>query len=277
MDRVEVKGAVIPKIGFGTFQLDADVARARVREALEVGYRHIDTAQMYKNEEAVGAGLRDGGVPRDEIFLTTKVWPDRFADGDLQRSAEESLERLKLDYVDLLLLHWPNPEISLSETIGALNDVRKRGLAKHIGISNFNVALIREAVAASEAPLVTNQVEYHPWLSQDPVRQELARHGMSLTAYCPLGQGKLLEEPVIQRLAQAYGKEPGQVVLRWHYQQPDVIAIPRTSKAERVRSNLDIFDFELSEAEMSEISGLARSDGRIINPANLAPAWDNAA
>ncbi|WP_022728809.1 aldo/keto reductase [Fodinicurvata sediminis] len=277
MDSVEANGARIPKIGFGTFQLDADVARARVRDALDAGYRHIDTAQMYKNEDAVGAGLRDSGLQRKDIFLTTKVWPDRFADGDLQRSVNESLDRLKLDYVDLLLLHWPNPEIPLSETIGALNDVRKRGLAKHIGISNFNVALIREAVAASEAPLVTNQVEYHPWLSQDPVRQELERHGMALTAYCPIGQGKLLEEAVIQRIAKAHGKEPGQVVLRWHYQQPDVIAIPRSSKAERVRSNLDIFDFELSEAEMQQISGMARSDGRIINPAHLAPAWDNAA
>lgn len=276
MKTVHANGADIPAIGFGTFQLEPETARARVRDALAAGYRHIDTAQMYNNEEAVGAGIRDSGLARDEIFVTTKVWVDRFRDGDLQRSTEESLQRLGLDSVDLLLLHWPNPDIPLEETIGALNDVRQRGMARHIGVSNFTVALTREAVAASDAPLITNQVEYHPYLSQEPVRQELARQGMALTAYCPLGQGRVLQDPVIARIASDHGKDPGQVILRWHYQQPDVVAIPRSSRAERVRSNLEIFDFELSEAEMSAISGLAREDGRIINPASLAPAWDNA-
>lgn len=276
MKVVHANGADIPAIGFGTFQLEPETARARVHDALAAGYRHIDTAQMYNNEEAVGAGIRDSGLARDEIFVTTKVWVDRFRDGDLQRSAEESLQRLGLDAVDLLLLHWPNPEVPLEETIGALNDVRQRGLARHIGVSNFTVALTREAVAASDAPLVTNQVEYHPYLSQDPVRRELARQGMALTAYCPLGQGRVLQDPVIARIASDHGKDPGQVILRWHYQQPDVVAIPRSSRAERVRSNLEIFDFELSEAEMNAISGLAREDGRIISPASLAPAWDNA-
>ncbi|MDN3518090.1 aldo/keto reductase [Aquisalimonas lutea] len=276
MKVVHANGADIPAIGFGTFQLEPDTARARVHDALAAGYRHIDTAQMYNNEEAVGAGIRDSGLARDEIFVTTKVWVDRFRDGDLQRSAEESLQRLGLDAVDLLLLHWPNPEVPLEETIGALNDVRQRGMARHIGVSNFTVALTREAIAASDAPLVTNQVEYHPYLSQDPVRRELARQGMALTAYCPLGQGRVLQDPVIARIASDHGKDPGQVILRWHYQQPDVVAIPRSSREERVRSNLEIFDFELSEAEMNAISGLAREDGRIISPASLAPAWDNA-
>ncbi|WP_440994948.1 aldo/keto reductase [Arhodomonas sp. SL1] len=276
MKLVETNGADIPKIGFGTFQLEPEVAQARVRDALAVGCRHIDTAQMYNNEAAVGEAIRDSGVPREDIFVTTKVWVDRFRDGDLQRSTEESLKRLGLEYVDLLLLHWPNPEVPLEETVGALNDTRRRGMTRHIGVSNFTVNLLREAVAATEYPLVTNQVEFHPHLSQAPVREELARHDMALTAYCPLGQGRVLEEPAIRRIAEAHGKDPGQVVLRWHYQQPDVIAIPRSARAERVRSNMDLLDFELSDAEMAEISSLAREDGRIINPDSLAPAWDNA-
>lgn len=276
MDAIEAGGARIPRIGFGTFELEPQVAYARVGDALAAGYRHIDTAQIYGNEAAVGAAIRESGVPRDQIFLTTKVWVDRFRDGDLQRSAEESLERLGLDYVDLLLLHWPNPQVALAETIGALNDARRRGLTRHIGVSNFTVALIGEAAAASEAPLVTDQVEYHPYLSQAPVREALARQGMVLTAYCPLGKGRVLKDPVIGRIAREHGKDAAQVVLRWHYQQPDVVAIPRSSKAERVRSNLDIFDFELGESEMAAISALARPDGRVISPAGLAPAWDNA-
>jgi len=276
MEHVEANGARIPKIGFGTFELDAQTAESRVRDAIEAGYRHIDTAQMYRNEAAVGAGIRGSGLDRDELFVTTKVWPDRFRDGDLQRSVQESLERLGLDRVDLLLLHWPNTEVPLEETIAALNDVRSNGLTRHIGVSNFTVALIRQAVEASEAPLVTDQVEYHPNLSQAPVREELARQGMALTAYCPLGKGRALRDATVQRIAKAHGKDPAQVVLRWHYQQPDVVAIPRSSKAERVRSNFDIFDFQLSESEMQELHGLARSDGRIISPGGLAPAWDNA-
>jgi len=277
MESVDVKGASLPKLGFGTFELPGATARARVAEALETGYRHIDTAQMYGNESDVGAGIRDSGLDRGNIWLTTKVWVDRFRDGDLQRSAEESLERLGTDYLDLLLLHWPNPDVPLAETIAALNDVRRRGLARHIGVSNFTVALVREAVSHSDAPLVTDQVEYHPRLSQAPVLTELRRQGMALTAYCPLAKGRMFRDETVTAIAERHGKHPAQVILRWHYQQPGVVAIPRSSKAEHVRANFDIFDFELSDDEMRRISGLAREDGRIINPASLAPDWDNAA
>ena len=276
MDYVDANGARIPKIGFGTFELDSATAAARVPDALEAGCRHIDTAQMYGNEEGVGRGLRDSGLDRQDIFLTTKVWPDRYRDGDLQRSAAESLDRLGLDYVDLLLLHWPNPDVPLEETVGALNEVASQGLTRHIGVSNFTVALLDQAVAASTRPLVTNQVEYHPYLSQAPVLEALARHGMALTAYCPLGKGRAIGDGTVRRIADAHGKSPAQVVLRWHYQQPGVVAIPRTSRAERVPANLDIFDFELSDQDMAAIHALARADGRIISPAGLAPAWDNA-
>lgn len=276
MEYVESAGARIPKLGFGTFQLDDDNAREMVRTALEAGYRHIDTAQMYGNETGVGRGIADAGVPREDIWLTTKAWVDRFRDGDLQRSARESLARLGVDSVDLLLLHWPNPDIPLEEAIGALNDVRDQGLARHIGVSNFPVALVREAEGLSRAPLVTDQVEYHPYLSQAPLLEALRERGMALTAYCPLGQGGVLNDGTIAAIARDHDRTPAQVILRWHYQQPGVVAIPRSRRAEHVRANFDILGFSLSDEEMRRISGLARADGRVVNPAGLAPEWDNA-
>jgi diketogulonate reductase-like aldo/keto reductase len=276
MEYVTVHGADIPKLGFGTFRLQDTAAADATAAALAAGYRHIDTAQVYENEREVGQALADSGVPRDEIFLTTKVWVDRFRDGDLQASVRESLERLGVDHVDLLLLHWPNPEVPLEETVAALNEVRGDGLTRHIGVSNFTVELLDRAVAASDAPLVTDQVEYHPQLSQAPVLEALRRHGMALTAYCPLGQGRAVDEPVVKEIAANHGKDPGQVILRWHYQQPGVIAIPRSSKPGRIRSNLEILDFALSDDEMRQLSELARPDGRIVDPESLAPKWDTA-
>ena len=277
MQSHEVHGARIPKIGMGTFRLDNQLAAERIKEAIDIGYRHIDTAQMYANEQGVGTALKSSRIAREELFVTTKIWPDRFQEGDLQRSVAESLERLQLDAVDLLLLHWPNPNVPLDETIAALNAVVENGWTRHIGLSNFTVPLIREAVALSQRPLVTNQVEYHPRLSQAPVLEELARHDMALTAYCPLGQGRLLDHPAIGEIATGHGKTPAQVILRWHYQQPGVIAIPRSSRAERLRENFSILDFSLTDAEMATLHRLEHPDGRIINPAELAPSWDQIA
>jgi diketogulonate reductase-like aldo/keto reductase len=276
MQHVNANGAKIPAIGFGTFELEPADAESMVAHALEVGYRHIDTAQMYKNEEAVGRGLKQSGLDREDIFLTTKVWTDQFADGDLQASVRESLNKLDTDYVDLLLLHWPNPDISLKETLGALNEVREQGLARNIGISNFTTTLIEEAVGQSTAPLATNQVEFHPYISQQPVLDKLAEHGMALTAYCPLAQGRVFSEPTLERIGKAHGKNGGQVALRWLVQHGDVVVIPRSSKKEHVTNNFDIFDFELTEEEMREVEALHSEDGRIINP-SFAPDWDNAA
>lgn len=276
MQYVNANGAQIPALGFGTFELEPADAEAMVAHALEVGYRHIDTAQMYKNEEAVGRGIAKSGVAREDIFLTTKVWTDQFSDGDLQASVRKSLEKLGTDYVDLILLHWPNPEISLKETLGALNDVREQGLARNIGVSNFTAHLIDEAVSQAGVPLATNQVEYHPFLSQKPVLDKLAEHDMALTAYCPLAQGRVFSEPTLDRIGKAHGKNGGQVALRWLIQHGNVIAIPRSTKPEHVASNLEIFDFDLTEEEMREIAGLHSEDGRIINP-SFAPDWDNAA
>lgn len=276
MEYTNANGTDIPSIGFGTFELEPRDAEAMTRHALKIGYRHVDTAQMYDNEEAVGAGIKQSGVAREDIFLTTKLWIDDFANGDLQQAAQKSLDRLATDYLDLLLLHWPNPDISLAETMDALNDVRDRGLARHIGISNFTTTLIDAAVEKSRAPLVTNQVEYHPYLSQAPVKNTLAKHGMALTAYCPLARGQVFGDTTLKRIGETHGKNAGQVALRWLLQQGDVIAIPRSTNPDHVASNFDVFDFELSDDQMRDITALQREDGRLISP-SFAPAWDNAA
>jgi diketogulonate reductase-like aldo/keto reductase len=266
-------GASIPAIGFGTWRLTGAVARDAVAEALRVGYRHIDTAQVYDNEREVGEGLRRSGIPRDEVFLTTKVWTDRYRESDLQRSVEESLRRLKVEQVDLLLLHWPNPDVPLAETIRALNGARAAGLARAIGVSNFPIRLLREAVELSRAPLATNQVEYHPFLDQTAMLRELRAHGMILTAYSPIAKGKVHGEPTLAAVAAAHGKTPSQIALRWLLQQEGVAAIPRSSRKERIAENFAVFDFELDGEQMARIGALGSREGRLTSP-SFAPEWD---
>ena len=269
-------GAEIPKLGFGTWKLKGEDASNAVKVALDAGYRHIDTAQAYENEAQVGAGLKASGVARDDVFVTTKVWMSRFGAGDLEASVKESLSRLDLDHVDLILLHWPNPDFRLEETISALNAVRAGGLSRHIGVSNFTTKWLGEATACSTAPLAVNQVEYHPFLDQTPVLDALKDYGMGLMAYCPIAQGRVFEEPTLKDIAAAHGKNPAQIALRWLIQQDPVCAIPRSSKAEHIRSNFDIFDFQLSQDEMARIGALKSSTDRLIDP-SWAPAWDVAA
>jgi diketogulonate reductase-like aldo/keto reductase len=273
MQIVEANGARIPAMGLGTMTLKENVCVDIVSAALRGGYRHLDTAQMYGNEREVGEGMRASGVKREDVFLTTKAWHNRLAAGDLERSVDESLERLKLPQVDLLLIHWPNAAIPLRETLGALAKVKRAGLTKHIGVANFTVALIEEAVRLSDEPLVTNQIEVHPFIDRSKVIAACRRHGISVTAYCPLARGKVPGNPTIERIAKAHGKSAGQVALRWLVQQ-GIIPIPRTAKTERLKENLAVFDFTLAPAEMSEIGALARPDGRVVNPAH-APKWDD--
>jgi 2,5-diketo-D-gluconate reductase B len=273
MHEVESHGARIPALGLGTWQLSGEVARRMVGYALDIGYRHVDTAQMYGNEAEVGAAIADSSVPRGEIWLTTKIWPDNFRARALLRAAEQSVRTLRTE-PDLLLLHWPSPNVPLEETMGALNEAKRRGLTKHIGISNFTVALIREALALTEEPLVVNQVEYHPFLDQNAALQEVRANGMALTAYSPLAKGRVFSDGTIARIAERHGKNPGQVALRWLIQQDGVAAIPRSSREANARTNLEIFDFELPEAEMAEIFALAHPRGREVNPAGVAPRWD---
>ena len=270
---VSANGADIPSIGFGTWPMKGQECDGAVSAALETGYRHFDTAAMYGNEADVGAALNRGPVAREDLFVTTKVWPEKLHAGPLRQSVEESLRLLGMDYADLLLIHWPNPDIPIAETLTAMAKARSDGLVRHVGISNFTVALIEEAVATDIVPLVANQVEYHPLLDQTKVLAACRRHGMALTAYLPLARGRLMDEPVIQKIANERGRAPGQIILRWHIQQPNGIAIPKSATPTRIRENFAIYDFELSDDEMAAISGLARPDGRQVNM-DIAPDWD---
>ncbi len=274
MHSVSGNGADIPAIGLGTWTLRDEAATKLVAAALEAGYRHIDTAMMYENEAAVGEGLRASGVARDDIFLTTKVWPGDIAAGDLQRSIEASLERLGVDRVDLALIHWPSKTVPLADSIAALNEVRTRGLARNIGVSNFNVALIEQAVALSAHPLACNQVEYHPFLNQDRVLAACRKHGLAMVSYCPLARGtELFGEAPVAEAAARHGKTSAQVVLRWHVQQDGVVAIPRSSDPGRIRENLGVFDFVLDAGEMAAIDALRTRASRICD-FEFSPEWD---
>jgi diketogulonate reductase-like aldo/keto reductase len=269
---ITAHGASIPSIGLGTWQLNGESCSAAVVSAIEAGYRHIDTAIGYGNEAAVGAGICASGIARDEIFVTTKIPPEQLAADDMLRAAEGSLERLKLDRVDLLLIHWPSQTLPASETIRSLGALKRRGLTRHIGVSNYTIALLDEAWAATEEPIVANQCEHHPYLDQDRLRAATARHGTAFVAYCPLGQADVLDEPAVTDIAGRFGRTPAQIVLRWQIQK-GCAAIPKSSHPARIRQNLDIFGFELSPADIAQIDGLRTEDSRICD-FSMAPAWD---
>jgi 2,5-diketo-D-gluconate reductase B len=263
MQFVEAKGARIPAIGLGTWDLRGRTCARIVEQALRLGYRHIDTAEMYENEREVGEGLRSSGVKRHDVFVTTKVWPTHFAPRDVERSTKDSLVRMRLSEVDLLLLHWPNPRIPLSETMGALCKMKQMGFACHIGISNFTPPLIEEALALASEPLVTDQIEWHPYLDQSEIVAACRKHGLSVTAYSPIARGKAAGDKILSSIGMAYGKTAGQVSLRFLLQEGAII-IPRTSKVERLAENLAIFDFALSDAEMVEIRKLGAARQSVL-------------
>jgi diketogulonate reductase-like aldo/keto reductase len=266
-------GAYIPAIGYGTSGL-GHVSAEQVATALKAGYRHIDTARKYGTERAVGDGIRASGVPRQEIFLCTKVSHEHLHAGDFARSVDASLGALRIDYVDLLLVHWPEKNTPLAETMAALAKAKRQGLARHIGVANFNIAMLDEAIRLCPEPLVTLQVECHPYLDQNKVIAACRERGLVLTAYCPLARGRLQGDPVLAAIARRTGKTFAQVALRWLVQQGMIAPIPRSSNAERIAQNIDVFDFELDEDDMRRIAALARPDGRIADPAGRAPAWD---
>ena len=264
MHFVEANGATIPAIGLGTWELRGRACARIVEQALRLGYRHIDTAQIYENEREVGEGVRASGIKRADIFVTTKIWTTHFAPNDLLRSAKESLARLRMTEIDLLLLHWPNPQVPLEETLGALAQVKELGLARNIGVSNFTVALIEVAVAACPAPLACNQVEYHPYLDQTKVLTACKSFGLALVAYSPVAKGRVKNAEALIRIGAGYGKSAAQVCLRWLIQQ-NVVAIPRTSKIERLSENIAVFDFKLTDTEMDEIFAMGTKQGRITD------------
>jgi len=263
----------IPALGYGTWQLKEKDCVNGVRKALDIGYRHIDTAQIYENEEYVGEAIKDSRIDRKEIFLVTKIWLSNVHDGALQRSLETSLKKLKTDYVDLLLIHWPVKEVSFAEQMKALAKVQKAGHSKLIGVSNFTVAQMTEVVEKIGAPIATNQVEYHPFLSQKLVYDYILAHGMFLTAYSPLARGKIYEAKDLKEIAHKHNKTVGQIALRWLVQQEGVAAIPKAAGEKHMRENFEIFDFTLDDRDMKVIHALAHPGGRLVNP-DFAPDWD---
>jgi len=276
MQIVSANGASIPALGFGTFRVPGPATERMVAHVLRNGYRHIDTAQIYGNEAEVGDGIRHSGIARADLFLTTKVWVENYRHEAFVASVDESLKKLKTDYVDLLLLHWPNATVPLAEQIGALNDVARAGKVRHIGVSNFNRVLMREAAALSELPLVTNQVEYHPYLDQSAVIETARSLGMSVTAYYAMADGKVLSDTPLKEIASRHGKSVAQIVLRWIVQQ-GLVVLSKTVSESRAMENAAIFDFALTQDEMAAIHALSRPDGRIVSPDGLAPVWDEAA
>lgn len=272
MEYVEAHGARIPVVGFGSMRLKEDAGREAILSAIRAGYRHIDTAAFYGNEKEVGDAIKASGVKREDLFVTTKVRDNNLKADDFARSVDNSLKLLDMPQVDLLLIHWPNAQVPQAESIGALNKAKRDGLAKHIGVANYTVALLKEAHALTKEPLVTNQIEVHPFLDQTKVIEASRGHGMSITAYCPIARGRVPGNPVLERIAKAHGKTASQVSLRWLVQQ-GLIVIPGSGKPERQKENFDVLDFSLRPAEMSEIATLKKPDGRVVNPPQ-APKWD---
>lgn len=268
---MHIQGIEVPKIGFGTFGLTGSTCKEGVKDALSIGYRHIDTARMYGNEEAVGQGIAESGLAREAIFLTTKLWHDELKHDQVISNAEESLQSLKTDYLDLLLIHWPSTqEVPLYETLEAFQQLKSQGKVKQFGVSNFPAGLLEKALAI--APIFCNQVEYHPYLGQERLLKLATQKDLLLTGYCPLGKGKVPEDPNLTKIGEQYGKTASQVALRWLYQQPNVAAIPRSGSHEHRVNNFDIFDFSLNEEEVQAISALNQGE-RMINPA-FAPEWN---
>jgi 2,5-diketo-D-gluconate reductase B len=263
MPAVTAQNPAMPVIGLGTWQLRGRLCARIVEQALRLGYRHIDTAEMYENEREVGEGLRASGLLRADVFVATKVWPTHFAPPELERAAKDSLTRLRLSEVDLLLLHWPSGKIPLAETIGALCSVKRAGITRHVGVSNFTGAILDEAVKLSPEPLFCNQIEIHPFLDQSATIAASRAYGMTVVAYSPIAKGAARNDAVLMRIGKAHGKTAAQVSLRFLLQQ-DLAVIPRTSKMERLTENFAVFDFELSPQEMAKIGKLARPAGAAV-------------
>ena len=267
---LEIQGSTVPKLGFGTWEILGRDCEEAVSDALEIGYRHIDTAQAYENEAEVGKALAASDIPRRELFLTTKLWRDDFAPDRVRPSVEGSLERLQVNCVDLLLLHWPNDEVPLEETLGALAQLRDEGLIQHFGVSNFPAGMLREALKV--APIFADQVEFHPFLGQDELVELAAEKDFMVTAYSPLARGKVPGDETLGEIGERHGKTAGQVALRWLLDKPNVATIPKASSHERRLENFEVFDFELSDEDRAAIEGLPK-DGRILDP-GFAPDWN---
>ena len=269
-ETIEVQGTRVPRLGFGTWQIEGSDATEAVRDALEIGYRQIDTARAYGNEAEVGAGIADSGVAREEIFLTTKIFPGDFEPDALKAAAEDSLRSLRTDYLDLLLLHWPDDSVPLERTLAALVELREAGRIRNLGVSNFPAGLLAQAL--EHAPVFCDQVEYHPFLGQGRLLELARERDLLITAYSPLAHGRVPDDETLAEIGSAHGKTAGQVALRWLLDQPAVSPIPKASSHERRVENFEVFDFELSGEERERIDALPKDD-RQIDP-DFGPDWD---
>lgn len=270
-----IQGEEIPAPGFGTWKLTGQECGEGVAHALDIGYRHIDTAQVYNNEEQVGRGLRESAVDRNEVFLTTKIWRSNVEPEAMRTSTEESLRKLDTDYLDLLLIHWPVDRVPLETQLDTLVELQKEDKTRHVGVSNFLPAQIDRIVEylPDDVPFFAHQAEYHPFLDQTPLLDRARQHGHLFTAYSPLARGRAIGHETLQEIGTHHGKSPAQVALRWLLQQEQVVPIPKASSAEHREANFDVFDFELSAEEMDAISSL-RADQRILDP-GFAPDWND--
>jgi diketogulonate reductase-like aldo/keto reductase len=250
---VETEGGSIPALGFGTARMTGTDCYRAVETALEVGYRHLDTAQMYDNEDAVGDALAASDVPREDVFVVTKLNTDNFARADVLESTRRSLERLRIETVDCLLIHAPRDYVPLTETVEAMNELQESGRVEHIGVSNFSVEQLERARECSSTPIVTNQVKYHPYYRQDKLLSYCVDHDVALTAYSPLAEGAVVGDERLEAIGERYDKSAAQVALRWLLQQPTVAPIPKAASPEHIEANADVFDFELSREEMERV------------------------
>jgi 2,5-diketo-D-gluconate reductase B len=272
MEYLQTQGISLPRLGLGTFRMQGDACRAAVESALGLGYRHIDTAEMYGNEDPIGVAIAASGIARKDLHVTTKVWNENLAPDAIRRSFDASLKKLRLDQVDLYLVHWPSKKMNLPAMFETLMQLKQEGRTRAIGVANFNVTLLKTVVEEIQAPIACNQIEYHVMLDQTPVRQYLAAKSIPLVAYCPLAQGRAASDPTLIEIGRKHGASAAQVALKWLLDQDGVAAIPKASRAESQQANLDAWNIGLDDEDMKAIAGLPKNQ-RYVNP-GFAPAWD---
>jgi len=271
MTTIQTQGIALPRLGLGTFRLTGAAGQAAIESALALGYRHIDTAEMYGNEEAVGAAIRAAGVKRAELHVTSKVWHENLAPDAIRRACDASLKKLGLDALDLYLVHWPSPAMDLPAVMATMVELRETGRTRAIGVANFTLPLLRRAIDEIGAPVACNQVECHVYLDQSPLLAYLRAKGVPLVAYCPVAQGRVADDPVLQRIGARHGVSAGQVALKWLLDQDGVAAIPKSARPQGQRANLEAWNLTLDDDDRSAIAGLPKQ--RLVNP-GFAPRWD---
>jgi len=272
METLQTQGIRLPRLGLGTYRMQGDVCRAAVESALALGYRHIDTAEMYANEDAIGAAIAASGVKRGELHVTTKVWNENLAPDSMRRAFDASLKKLRLDAVDLYLVHWPKPGMHLPSMFETLMKFREAGRTRAVGVANFNIALLKAVVEDLKAPIACNQIEYHAMLDQSKVKRYMDTRSIPLVAYCPLAQGRAASNETLAAIGRKHNASAAQVALKWLLDQDGVAAIPKASRRESQKANWDALGVKLDDDDRKKISALPKSQ-RFVSP-GFAPAWD---